>query len=127
MFLIHIYYIFNSYIGPPLLLPLCRGRHLRGAAYCRIYCFFKQKIVRLRNKMVHISPNLAFCRCEKYLGVKKDPGGGLKPIRKTENFFVGGGKKISRRHQMVTLRHCFILFIYLEFYISIVLYKCGDQ
>ena len=81
--------------------------------------FFKRKIVRRGSKMDHISANLAF-------GGQKAPGGqeAYKKNRKksgdlfylffldtVKNLwgaakkFVGGGKKISRGHQMVTLRH----------------------
>ena len=86
------------------------------------FTVFKRKIVRLGSKMDHISGNLALCRLEKNIWGYKTLQGGKKPIRKTEKkvatifcfffiyfwtvkFFVGGGKKISRGHQMVTLRH----------------------
>ena len=72
--------------------------------------------------MDHISANLAFGGREKNIWGYKKLQGGKKPIRKTEKKwrpfflfcffgdskkFVGGGKKISRGHQMVTLRHWF--------------------
>ena len=68
--------------------------------------------------MDHISANLAFGRREKNIWGYKKPQ--KKPIRKTgkkvatfffffffgdSKIFVGGGKKMSRGHQMVTLRH----------------------
>ena len=68
--------------------------------------------------MDHISANLAFDGREKNIWGYKKLQGGKKPIRKTEKKvtiffsffgdsqkFVWGGKKISRGHQMVTLRH----------------------
>ena len=75
--------------------------------------------------MDHTSANLAFGGREKNIWGNNKVQGGKKPIRKTEKKvatfffffffffffgdskkFVGGGKKISRGHQMVTLRHC---------------------
>ena len=71
--------------------------------------------------MYHISANLAFGRREKNIWGYKKLQGGKKPIRKTEKkvatfffflFFFGdskkfvGAAKMSRGHQMVTLRHC---------------------
>ena len=70
--------------------------------------------------MNHNSVNLAFGRREKNIWGYKKLQGGKKPIRKSEKKvatfffifffgdskkFVGGGKKMSRGHQMVTLRH----------------------
>ena len=71
--------------------------------------------------MYHISANLAFGRREKNIWGYKKLQGGKKPIRKTEKkvatffffFFFwtvknlwGRRQKMSRGHQMVTLRHC---------------------
>ena len=53
------------------------GRHLRGAAYYRIYWF-------LNSKMDHISANIAIGRREKNIWGYKKLQGGKKPIRKTE-------------------------------------------
>ena len=72
--------------------------------------------------MYHISANLAFGRREKNIWGYKKLQGGKKPIRKTEKkwrpffffFFletvknVWGRQKMSRGHQMVTLRHCLL-------------------
>ena len=72
--------------------------------------------------MDHISANLAFGRREKNIwGTKSSRGGGQEAYKKNRKKvatffffvlffgdsknFVGGGKKISRGHQMVTLRH----------------------
>ena len=71
--------------------------------------------------MDHISANLAFGGREKNIWGYKKLQGGKKPVRKTgkksgdlfffflffgdSKKFVGGGKKISRGHQMVTLSH----------------------
>ena len=73
--------------------------------------------------MYHISANLAFGRRENFFWGYKKLQGGKKLIRKTEKkvatfffffFFIletvknlWGAAKMSRGHQMVTLRHCF--------------------
>ena len=105
--------------------PAVQGAAPEGGGMLPNLLFFKREIVRLGSKMDHMSVNLAIGRREKNIwGYKK-----LQERQKAYNKnrkksgdlffyvffffffgdsknFVGAAKKISRRRQMVTLRHC---------------------